>query len=89
VVKDDVFGMFQEFHAGRLDLFKLNFAMFTLIPKVEKAVDMRNFRPISLLNYSFKMFSKLLTLRLEKVCQHLITREQSGFIRGDTYWKVL
>jgi hypothetical protein len=35
-----------------LDLFILNFACLTLIPKVEEAMEMRNFRPISLLNCS-------------------------------------
>jgi hypothetical protein len=28
------------------------------------------------------MFSKLLSLRLEKVCQRLVANEQSAFIRG-------
>jgi hypothetical protein len=68
VVKHDIFDMFQDFHGGRLDLFKLNFVMLTLIPKVEDAMDMRNYRPISLLNCSFKIFSKLITLRLEGIC---------------------
>jgi hypothetical protein len=74
--------MFRDFYDGRLDLFKLNFAMLTLIPKVEEALEMKNFRPISLLNCSFKIFSKLLTLRLENVCQYLIDKEHSAFIRG-------
>jgi hypothetical protein len=43
---------------------------------------MQNFRPISLLNCSFKIFSKLLAMRLEKVCQRLVAKEQSAFIRG-------
>jgi hypothetical protein len=45
-------------------------------------MDMKNFRPISLLNCSFKIFSKVITLRLEKVCQSLIAKLQSAFIRG-------
>jgi hypothetical protein len=65
-----------------LDLFRLNFVMLTLIPKVENASEMKNFRPISLLNYSFKIFSKLLAMRLEKVCQRLVAKEQSAFIRS-------
>jgi hypothetical protein len=56
--------------------------MLTLIPKMEDAVEMKNFRPISLLNCSFKIFSKVITLRLEKVCQRLIAKEKSTFIRG-------
>jgi hypothetical protein len=56
--------MLEEFHKGNLDLYRLNCAMLTLIPKVENAMDMRNFRPISLINCSFKIFSKILTSRL-------------------------
>jgi hypothetical protein len=82
LVKLDICSMFRDFYDGRLDLFKLNFAMLTLIPKVEEALEMKNFRPISLLNCSFKIFSKLLTLRLENVCQYLIDKEHSAFIRG-------
>jgi hypothetical protein len=63
-------------------LFRLNFAMLTLIPKVEDAIDMKMFRPISLLNCSLKIFSKVLTIRLEKVSHRLIAKEQSAFIRG-------
>jgi hypothetical protein len=36
---------------------------------------MKLFRPISLLNCSFKIFSKVLTLSLEKVSQRLISKE--------------
>jgi hypothetical protein len=42
--------------------------MLTLIPKVDEASEMKSFRPISLLNCNFKIFSKSLTIRLEKVC---------------------
>jgi hypothetical protein len=66
--------MFAEFYLGGLDLFRLNFVVLTLIPKVEDVVDMKMFRSISLLNCSFKNFSKVLTLRLEKVSQRLISK---------------
>jgi hypothetical protein len=56
--------------------------MLTLITKVDDAIEMKYFRPISLLNRNFKIFSKSLTIRLEKVCQRLIAKEQNAFIRG-------
>jgi hypothetical protein len=56
--------------------------MLTLIPKVEDATEMKLFRPISLLNCNFKIFSNTLTLRLEKRCHRLVAKEQSAFIRG-------
>lgn len=45
-----------------LDLCRLNFALVTLIPKVEGACNMKQFRPISLLNYGSKIFFKSLTI---------------------------
>jgi hypothetical protein len=80
VIKRDLMSMFEYLYEGRLDLFRINFAVLTLIPKVEDASDMKLIRPISLLNCSFKNFSKVLTLRLEKVYQRPISKEQSAFI---------
>jgi hypothetical protein len=74
--------MFDDFYTGKLNLFRLNFVVLTLIPKVVDASEMKSFRPISLLNCSFKIFSKILTLRLERVSQRLVAKEQSAFIRG-------
>jgi hypothetical protein len=82
LIKGDLVDMFSDFQKGQLDLFRLNFAMLTLVPKVDDASDMKLFRPISLLNCSFKLFSKVLTLRFERVCQRLISKEQNVFIRG-------
>jgi hypothetical protein len=47
-----------------------------------RCYEMSFFRPISLLNCSFKIFSKALTHRFEKVCQRLIAKEHNAFIRG-------
>jgi hypothetical protein len=82
VIKNDFMLLVGEFQAGKLDIFRINFAMITLILKVAEATDMRNFRPISLLNYSFKIFGKLFTIRLEKIGERLIAKEQNAFIRG-------
>jgi hypothetical protein len=82
IIKTDLMKLVHEFQEGRLDLFRINFATLTLIPKVEQAVEMKNFRPISLLNCSFKIFGRLLASRLEKVCERLVAPEQSAFIQG-------
>jgi hypothetical protein len=82
LLKEDLLALFSDFHRGKLDLFRLNFAMLTLVPKVDNATDMKNFRPIILLNCSFKFFGKLITSRLERTCQRIIAKEQSVFLRG-------
>jgi hypothetical protein len=81
IVKSDFCTMIHAFQEGDLDLFRLNFSCLTLIPKVEDAMEMRNFMPISLLNCSSNFFSKLLPTRLENVCQRLVAKEQIASIR--------
>jgi hypothetical protein len=66
LIKNDVMDLSMDFYKSKLDLFRLNFVMLILIAKVNDAVDMKNFRPISLLKCSFKKISKLITYRLEK-----------------------
>lgn len=77
IVKGDLCRMCQALYDDKLDLYRLNFAMIALIPKEENAREMKKFRPISLLNCSFKIFSKLLTNRLGVVCQRLIAEQRS------------
>lgn len=86
IIKKDLLAMFDYLHQGRLDLHRLNFAMITLVPKEEGARSMKKFRPISLINCSFKIFSKALTLRLGKIIDRLIAPQQSAFIQG---WYIL
>lgn len=80
VIKEDLTSLFTDFYNGDLDLFRLNFTLLTLIPKVEETRDMKNFRPISLTNCSFKIFSKVLTNRLGLVSQRIVANEQTAFI---------
>ena len=82
LIKNDVVHLFNDFHRGDLDLKRLNFALVTLIPKVGEATNMKQFRPINLLNCSFNFFSKLLTLRLTSVVQRIVAPTQSAFIKG-------
>ena len=54
LVKGDLVKMFNDFFNGELDLYRLNFAMISLIPKEEGVRNMKKFRPISLINCNFK-----------------------------------
>jgi hypothetical protein len=48
--------MINDWNQGKLDLFRLNFSLLTLIPKEADDVTIQKFRPIALTNYSFKIF---------------------------------
>lgn len=56
--------------------------MITLLPKEPDARTLKKYRPISLLNCSFKIFGKLLNNRLIKVANRLIALNQTAFIKG-------
>ena len=57
-IKGDLLLMFQELHSGDLPLFSLNFGVITLLPKVQEANVIQQYRPICLLNVSFKSLQK-------------------------------
>ena len=82
LIKDDLCKMFEDFYSGTLDIYRINFATVTLIPKEEGARTMNKFRPISLLNCSYKIFTKVLTNRLNLVVDRLICYNQTTFIKG-------
>uniref|UniRef100_A0A667ZNP8 Reverse transcriptase domain-containing protein n=1 Tax=Myripristis murdjan TaxID=586833 RepID=A0A667ZNP8_9TELE len=58
-------------------------AVITTIPKQGKdPTQMSNYRPLSLLNNDYKIFAKILALRLEKVVPSLVHFDQVGFVKG-------
>ena len=66
------------------NLTSINSSYITLIPKKSNPEIVNDFRPISLLNYSMKCITKLLSSRLQQVILQLVHANQYGFIRGRT-----
>jgi hypothetical protein len=67
---------------GGVNITRINYAMIILIPKEEEARILKKFRPISLINCSFKIFAKALNNRLEAICERLLAPNQTAFING-------
>jgi mannosylglycoprotein endo-beta-mannosidase len=82
VIKDDLLTMFHDFHKDSLDLFSLNFGIITLIPKIENATKIQQYRPICVLNVSFKIFTKVGTNRLNKVARTVVSPTRTSFMPG-------
>ena len=66
--------------SGHLQLFHLNFRTITLLPKKTEAVRIEKFRPICLLNVSFKIFTKVGTNRLTQIVHSVVQLSQTAFM---------
>ena len=82
VIKSDLLQLFACLHVGQLELFRLNFDEIILLPKVNEAEMIQQFRPICLLNVSFKIFTKVATIRLNSVADHVVRPSQTAFMQG-------
>ncbi|XP_066351661.1 uncharacterized protein [Miscanthus floridulus] len=84
VIREDFYNLCHAFHQGTLCLRSINRSFITLIPKTESPTHISDFRPISLLNSSVKILTKLLATRLQLVIKRLVHINQYGFIKSRT-----
>ena len=70
------------YRAGEM-LLSQRRGVITLIPKEDSDLSiLANWRPITLLNLDYKIASKVIAKRMEKVLSLLINPDQTGFIKG-------
>jgi S-adenosylmethionine synthetase len=53
-----------------------------LILKMPGAIDLKDFRPISLVGGIYKILAKVLANRLKMVLEKIVSKMQSAFIKG-------
>jgi mannosylglycoprotein endo-beta-mannosidase len=82
LIKEDFYTPCQDFYNLNVDLRCINSPFITLVPKKDNPERVTDFRPISLLNTSMKILTKVLSNRLQKVILNVIHRNQYGFIQG-------
>ena len=57
--------------------------ILSLIPKKEADLEnLSNWRPLTLLNFDYKLLSKVLAIRLQSVLPEIIDEDQTGFMKG-------
>jgi hypothetical protein len=79
IIKQDFYSLCDEFYNGTVNLECINSSYITLVPKTSNPETVNDFRPISLLNISLKLFTKILA---DNVILKLIHCNQYGFIRS-------
>jgi hypothetical protein len=84
VISQDFYDLCEQFYHGDVCLRSINGSFIVLILKKENAQLVGDFMPISLLNNSMKIITKLLANRLQTVMTSLVHKNQYGFIKGRT-----
>jgi hypothetical protein len=70
------------FHASSKFERSLNATFIALIPKKNGAIKLQGFRPIILVSGVYKILAKVLTNRLKRVVEKIISMPQNAFLRG-------
>jgi hypothetical protein len=84
LIANDYYNLFETFYEQEICMRSINTSHIALIPKKDGPTVAANYRPISLLNTSFKLITKVLANRLQKVIKQIIHKNQYGFIKTRT-----
>ena len=82
VVEIDVMAFFDHFHRSTEFERFLNASFLSLIPKKNNSLNIKDFRPISLVGRIYKLLSKVLANKLRRVMDNLISELQNYFVGG-------
>jgi hypothetical protein len=81
IVKGNFYALCSDFFMGTANLECINRSYITLVPKKDCPETVSDYRPISLMNISLKIITKILADRLQSVILRLVHPNQYGFIR--------
>uniref|UniRef100_A0A2N9FVR5 Reverse transcriptase domain-containing protein n=1 Tax=Fagus sylvatica TaxID=28930 RepID=A0A2N9FVR5_FAGSY len=81
-VRMDIMKVLNYFHGMGSFERSLNATFLALIPKKVEAVEVKDFRPISLIGGVYKILAKLLANRLRLVLPSIISPSQNAFVQG-------
>lgn len=82
VIKEDIIAAVQEFLCTG-EMFKpINCTAVTLLPKTGNPITIRDFKPIACCTVLYKVISKVLARRIQKVIANIICEAQARFIPG-------
>ena len=82
ILKTDLMAVFHHFFTKGQFEKSLNATFITLIPKKNPAIEVKDFRPISLVGGVYKIIAKVLATRLRTVMEDIISPSQNAFVRN-------
>ncbi|XP_071719506.1 uncharacterized protein [Rutidosis leptorrhynchoides] len=82
LLKEDVIKFVNCFHASGYIPNGCNSSFFTMLPKVDSPLLVKDYRPISLIGIQYKILAKILASRLSLVIDSVISNNQSAFVKG-------
>jgi len=82
ILKEDLMQTIHNFHQRGVFEKSFNATLVALISKKPGAVELKDFRPISLIGGVYKIISKLITERLKTVIGKLVDEHQMAFLKG-------
>ncbi|XP_055960992.1 uncharacterized protein LOC130015249 [Mercurialis annua] len=81
-LKPAILGLFTSFFNDVTLPQGINSSFMVLIPKVPGSSNIKDYRPISLVNGLYKLLSKVLSLRLAPQLSNIISENQHAFLKG-------
>ncbi|KAH7684024.1 RNA-directed DNA polymerase protein [Dioscorea alata] len=82
LLREDIFKLCNDFYGGTINYERINWVHLALIAKTSAPTEASDFRPISLINSTCKIISKILSSIRSLVIGELVDDSQSGFIKG-------
>jgi hypothetical protein len=83
IIKGDLLMALDAIFRGHVFNFGcLNTSFITLLPKKTDAVEVKDFRPISLIHSFAKLVTKIMANQLAPLLPNLVSANQSAFVRG-------
>lgn len=81
-MQNDIITFIKEFFVNSSLVGGLNRSFVTLVPKKDNPIGIQDYRPISLINSTYKILSKVLANRLKKLFPFVIDHAQFVFLGG-------